>query len=384
MIITIIIFFLVLSVLVFVHELGHFWTALKFGTGVDEFGFGLPPRIGGVYKVNGKWRFIWGNKNPEEKTIVYSLNWIPIGGFVKIKGENGQDKPDADSFAAKPIWQRIVILAAGVIMNVLLCVTLLSIGYGVGTPMMVDGTVDSKYLKEEKVQILQAVAGFGAEKAGIKSGDELLFVDGQKITGVQMLRDYLVNKKDQSVQISVKRDVEEKTFSVEVKDVGGRAGIGVDLAHTAVVKYPWYRAIWEGAKTTVVLTGAIFTALFDLFKKLVTGVSVSADVAGPVGIAVITGQVTKLGLIYLLQFMAMLSLNLAVINILPLPALDGGRILFLIIEKLRGKAMKQQWENMAHNIGFILIMGLVVIITCSDLVKYGGRIWGGLKHLVGL
>jgi regulator of sigma E protease len=161
-------------------------------------------------------------------------------------------------------------------------------------------------------------------------------------------------------------------------------GIGVGLVETATVRYPWYLAIWMGIKMTFIWIYAIIFAFISIFKNLIIGAPIGVELAGPVGIAVMTGQAAKMGFVYILQFTALLSINLAIINILPFPALDGGRILFLVIEKIRRKSVKQEWENLAHNIGFILLMILVLAVTYKDVVRYGGKILGALKNVIGV
>ena len=153
----------------------------------------------------------------------------------------------------------------------------------------------------------------------------------------------------------------------------GKAGVGIAVAETGVVRYNWYQAIWEGIKNTVFLTWYVIVAFVTIIKNLFIGQGVGAEVSGPVGIAVMTGQVARLGLAYILQFAAMLSINLAVVNYLPLPALDGGRVLFLIIEKLRGRAVPEKIEAAIHNVGFMLLILLVVIVTFKDVFKFSDK-----------
>ena len=386
MLLYIIAFLVVLSVLVFAHELGHFWTARKFGAKVEEFGFGLPPRIFGIRKIDGKWQYVRGQAEIEETSpIVYSLNWIPVGGFVKIKGENGSDEQDQDSFAAKPIWQRAIMLAAGVVMNVILCIVLLSIGFGLGLPAVLDEEIDNggKIISNQTLQVLEVLPDLPAQDKGLQIGDTILEVDGQPFVAIGAVKEYFQNKAGQEVTLKLRRhgeEIEETLTVVEYQEV---VGIGVALVETAIVKYPWYSAIWQGIKTTYLLTITITVALYNIIKNLIIGAPVGVEVAGPVGIAVLTGQMTKMGFIYLLQFTALLSLNLAIINILPFPALDGGRLLFLAIEKIRGKAIKPQWENLANNVGFILLMLLVLFFTIKDVSKYGQGIWGAISGLFG-
>ena len=393
MAITIIIFILVLSLLVFVHEIGHFWTARKFGAKVEEFGFGLPPRVFGVWRANGKWYRLWGgNKNnpdgkydiePVEQTI-YSLNWIPVGGFVKIKGEDGENRTEVDSFGYKKIWQRLIILAAGVVMNVLLCVVFLTIGFMVGMPAVIDGVDQGQIISEPQVRIMEVLDGLPAQASDLRVGDVILTVAGNKITGSVELQALIKNRVGEKLAVTVDRNGAELTTEVAVIDYHETAGFGIGVIETGLVRYPWYLAVWRGIKTTYIWFITIIVAFAMIIKNLAFNTPIGLEVAGPVGIAVLTGQAAKMGWVYVLQFTALLSLNLAIINALPFPALDGGRMAFLLIEKIRGRAIKQKWENLVHNIGFILLMILVVFITYRDVIKYGGALLGKIKGVVGM
>jgi len=385
MLLTIIVFVAVLSLLVFVHELGHFAMARKFGVKAEEFGMGLPPRIFGLQRLEGKWKIVWGKREIRaDEPMIYSLNWIPVGGFVKIKGENGESAADSDSFGHKPIWQRTIILAAGVIMNLILCVGLLSIGFMIGMPTVTDNNNGGKFISEPKVQITEVLAGYPAAGAEIKVGDVILKINDFEIKTGADLKSYLASRENQAVKVSLLRGQEtlEKDVTIIKKDE--ITGLGVAIVDIGIVRYPVHLAIKEGFMATWYWLAAIFMAVVSLFKQLFGGPSAGLDFAGPVGIAVMTGQAAKLGYIYVLQFAAMLSLNLAIINILPFPALDGGRILFLAIEKIRGKAVDSKLENTMHNTGFILLMILIVAITYRDLARYGAKILSVLGRTVGL
>ncbi len=382
MLLTIFTAVVILGVLVLAHELGHFFTARIFKVKAEEFGLGLPPRLVGVYKTaEGKRKVIWGKKDKIEKTdgTVYSLNLIPVGGFVKIKGENGENKDEADSFGAKRIWQRAVMLVAGVLMNVLVCAALLTFGFSFGIPSIVDEetSVRAVSVKNEEIQIVSINKNSPAEAAGLKVGDVVLAIDGQKIGTVGEFQNYVASKENQMVNLEVlHRDLKIKLEIIPkiLETSNGRAVLGIGLVKTGIITYPWYLSIWQGLKATYYLTIAILVALWNLLQDIILRGQVSAEIAGPVGIAVLTGQMVNLGIIYVLQFAALLSLNLALINILPFPALDGGRLLFLLIEKIRGKMVNQKIEAMVHNIGFIILMILVALVTYRDLVRWGGRI----------
>jgi len=384
MLITIIAFVAILSIIVFVHELGHFSTARFFGAKVEEFGLGLPPRIFGVKKEDNKFKVVGPKHEDPEGQTIYSVNWIPIGGFVKIRGENGEDPDDPKSFANKKIWQRVIMISAGVIMNFVLCAVILIIGFMVGIPAVVEGDTNGAIVSEPTIQIVEIVENTVAADAGIVVGDIILSVDSVEYSSSEELHDYLVSKLDSNIILDLKRGDEIISKDLLVSQYSeDNIGIGVGLVETALVRYPWYLAIWQGIRASFIWLVAIVLAFATIIKNLIIGVPTGVEVAGPVGIAVLTGQATKMGIIYLMQFTALLSLNLAIINILPFPALDGGRLVFLLVEKIRGKAVQQKWENLVHNIGFILLMTLVVFVTYKDVVKYGGKIWGVIIKSIG-
>jgi regulator of sigma E protease len=376
MLLTIIIFFIVLSVLVLAHELGHFAMARKFGVKAEEFGLGFPPRAFGIYKNDqGQWKFVRGAKEVSDspKTI-YSINWLPLGGFVKIKGENGEDQVEPDSFASKKIWQRAFMLSAGVVMNIVLAAVLISFGFIIGLPQSLDGQLNSQAnVSDKKIQIMQVMENTPAALAGLKIGDTIVAIDNQSFVNYQELQSYVAASIDKNLNYKIKRgqDLIEVGITPKLMAETNRGGIGVAITETGIVSYPWYLAIFEGIKMTLLLTWAIIVAFYELIKGLILGHGVTADLSGPVGIATLTGQVARMGLTYLLQFTALLSINLAVINFFPFPALDGGRILFLIIEKIKRSPVKREVEGAIHNIGFALLMLLVLIVTVRDVARFG-------------
>jgi regulator of sigma E protease len=372
MLTTILVFVLVLGLIVFVHELGHFLTAKKFGVKAEEFGFGFPPRICGWRKVGDKRKFFLGNKDIYSDDTIYSLNWIPLGGFVKIKGENGELNQDKDSFSYQKIWRRALILSAGVLMNVILAFIIFSVGFSVGLPQSLDGDLpNSARIKNRHIQIIEVLADSPADERGIKMGDILIAIDDQEFKNISEIQQYVDQHQSQNINLTLQRGQDKINQDiVPIKnDDQTSAKIGVSLSETGIVSYPWYRAILLGITTTISLLWYIVVALFTIIKNLILGAGVPEGVAGPIGVAVWTGQLVDLGWMYVLNFIAILSLNLAIINFLPFPALDGGRVLFLVIEKLRGKPVDQRIENLIHSIGFILLILLMVLITYSDVVK---------------
>lgn len=356
MILTVLLFILILSVLVFVHELGHFLVARACGMHVEEFGFGFPPRAFGIRR--GK--------------TIYSINWIPIGGFVRIKGENGTDASDNDSFSSKKPWQRFLVLIAGVTMNFLLASVLLSIGFMVGLPTEIGSNIPAQAnIRESRIAIMEVVSDSPAARAGIEQGDSIVLFDGRVIDDAEQARAYLVRRTEAGVDLVIqKRDASQKMVHVVAEPLKGTTmiGIGVGFIRTGLVSFPVHLAIVRGVSATYQMTGDILRAFSGLIVGLFSGQSMDASLSGPVGIAVMTGQVAAKGIVYLLQFAAILSINLGVINVLPFPALDGGRILFLAIEKLRGKAVNQRFEVAVNNLGFLLLMVLIMFVTVKDVM----------------
>ncbi len=352
---TLLTFLIVLGLLVFVHELGHFVAARVLGVGVKEFGFGFPPRLWGIRR----------------KDTVYSINWIPLGGFVRLHGEDGEEK-DPQSFSVQPAWKRAIILVAGVSMNVVLAIVIFAVGFGIGMPTdITDGIPDGARARDPQVQIIAVQAQSPASAAGLQVGDALISLNNAPIATVIDAQASAKAAGERAVNVAYRRGQEERTTTATLKQLPetGQPGLGVSLAETATVSYSPFRAVWEGVQAGIRSLWYILEAFGQFLGNIFVHQTVGADVAGPVGIAVLTGQVAKLGFAYLLQFVALLSLNLAIINILPIPALDGGRLLFVILEKLRGKPVTQQLEAKIHSTSFAILIGLIALVTLRDVVK---------------
>ena len=360
MLVTIIVFILILSVLVLVHEAGHFVMAKIFGIKVEEFGFGLPPRI-------------FGKKFGE---TIYSINWLPIGGFVKLYGEDeaGSGKPqfkvqkseakDKDrAFFSRPVWQRAVVVFAGVFMNFVLAVAIISFLFSVvGVP-----------IPGNKVTIDAIVKGSPAEKSGLQVGDIVESINGVSITSTAQLititREHLGEKLELKVK-SQKLGTETLSITPRKKYPSNEGAMGVAISQNSTIKkYPWYEAPFVGTKEALNETGAIANGLVTIVVQIFTKGSVPSDVAGPVGIAELTGTVVGIGPAAVLSFISLLSLNLAIINILPIPALDGGRLLFILIEGIFRKKVNQKIEGYAHAIGMAILLILIALITLHDLFR---------------
>ncbi len=375
----------VLSVLVLAHELGHFVMARKYGAKAEEFGLGFPPRAVGIYKnKEGKWKKVFGSKEVKDASdTVYSINWLPLGGFVKIKGEDGENS-DPDSFASRKMWQKAVILVAGVTMNIFLAFVLISIGYMIGFPQAIDDELSGAKVVDPQIQVIDLIEDSPAKEAGLQPGDVITGIDGIKFENFGELQNYVDENIGNEIVYEVRRAYETMTFSItpEVREETDRGGVGISIVELGTVKYSFFRSIWEGFKTTIFITWMILLAFYNLLRDLIMGSGVGVEVAGPVGIAAITGQAARLGIAHLLQFTALLSINLAIINILPIPALDGGRLLFLLIEKIKGSPIKRETEALIHNTGFILLMILILIVTFNDVSRYSGAIKGLFSRII--
>jgi len=424
---TILIFLAVLAVLVLAHELGHFLAARASGVKVEEFGFGFPPRLFGVQlfrrqrlekvaeketveleissgqnlagekiieekitdrvteidqlREEKKWRWVLGNGDFSRVSgeaggregTVYSFNLIPLGGFVKIKGEDEEDW-SADSFNSQSGWKKTLIITSGVIMNVVLAAVLFSVGYLVGLPSLTDKIADESVIKDRRLEIIQVLPGKPAEQAGLQAGDAIVGLGALFNPRLTAMQDYVNAHRSEEISVTVLRGEETLTKKITpiVYEGTGRGGIGVGIAEFGTVKYPWYLAFYHGSKDCVIYIKDIFVAFYDLIKGLFQGRGAADAVSGPVGIAVMTGQAARLGLLYLMQFVAVLSLNLAVVNILPIPALDGGRLLLYGIGRIVRRRSFVRFERTAHAIGFALLMLLVAVITVNDIGHFKG------------
>lgn len=372
MFLTIITFILVLSLLVFVHEFGHFWVARRFGLKPKEFGFGFPPRVVGYYKdKEGKWKTVKGGKDPEDAAdTIYSINWLPLGGFVNLEeDEDPGDNPN--HFSKLPVYQRALILVAGVTMNIILAAFLLSFGFMIGLPQSTSDLGPNAKISNQKVRVVAVLDGSPAESAGLEVGDAIVAIDGETVNSNEQIQAIVRDNVGKSLTYSLKRtgkNIEKQITPVIIKETG-EGGVGVSITETGIVRYSFFVAIWQGIKTTGVNTWIIIKAFYDLIVGLITGNGVSSEVGGPILIAKMTGDAIRMGIAYLINFAALLSINLAIINIFPFPALDGGRIIFLIIEKFQGKPVNKKIEAAVHQAGMVLLMLLMVLVVYKDIAR---------------
>ena len=362
MFVTLVVFLLILSVLVLVHEMGHFLAAKKFGIYVEEFGFGLPPRLFGIKKGE----------------TIYSINYLPFGGFVKLYGEEGLEEKTKTKIAksrvfyTRPVWQRSVVIAAGVFMNLLLAIFIISYIFTQGV-----------MVPTQNVHIEKVITGSPAEIAGIKALDKvekfIVSENGEKVEVKITSTDILINttKKylDREITLEVDRNGKKLLFNiVPRKDYPADQGpMGVLISNFEEKKYSILEAPVMGFKESLVLSRELVKGIGRTLWKLMTFQSVAKDVAGPIGIAQMTGEAIKFGHNAILEMLGLLSLNLSIINILPFPALDGGRLAFVIIEGITGKRVKTNWERYIHQIGMAILLLLILLVTVNDLIRMFGK-----------
>ncbi len=349
-----------LSLLILGHEAGHFFAAKLFGLKVEEFGFGFPPRI-------------FARKKGDTE---YSVNWLPFGGFVKIGGERGEfEMLDADGarnakdgttaaprppvdesrlLYAQPAWKKSVIMLAGVFMNFILGWLFLSLTLMIGA---------TQALLVSGIQ-----AGSPAAAVGIAPGD---IVKG--FTSAQSFIDFVDAHKGEPTAVAVVRSGKEIDFTVTPRIVvpQGQGAIGVALSETGAPGESFFPALRDGLVNAAVIFWLILAAFGALIGQLFTHATLLQGVVGPVGIFGIAEETGKIGLVYLLQLLGVISVNLAVVNLIPFPALDGGRFAMSLVEKIKGSALPYKVEAWVNGLGFALLILLMVLLTVRDI---GGMI----------
>lgn len=362
---SILIFIIILGVLIVVHEFGHFIVAKKAGIRVDEFGIGYPPRALKLFK--------W-------KETVFTLNWIPFGGFVKIFGENPDEEsisgPDSSrSFVHKPKLHQAAVIVAGVTFNVIFAWLLISLGFMIGLPTSVTNTNNPSKVENVRLVVTAVAPESPAATAGIKVGDTITSFESGKDTLAKLEPEdavsFIGSHGNSEIFLSYTRGSENGKVSLKPVEgiVAGKKAIGISMDSIGTLRLPIHEALWEGGKTTINLTGATAAGIGVFFYDSIRGHSDLSQVTGPVGIVGLVGDASKLGFIYILSFAAFISINLAVINLIPFPALDGGRLLMIIVEAIKKSPINPKIANTINAVGFILLIILMIVVTAHDIVR---------------
>lgn len=344
-----IIFIIALSVLVLVHEFGHFFIARKTGVKVEEFGLGLPPRIIGKK---------FGN-------TIYSINLLPIGGFCRLYGEDGDGK-GTDAFNHKKPWQKLLIVLGGVLMNLVLAVVIFTVVYLItGVPKVTD-----------QVKVLSVANNSPAASVGLKEGDWIKKVEDKEIKTADELTTEVGKYKGKFVKLKVYQvDKVEREINIEVREnpPEGEGSMGIMISNTEMVKIPWYRldlSIKAGFEEAYYWGKIIASGVGQMIGGLLSG-NPPKDVSGPIGMYEATSAIKQnQGLLAVIHFFGIVSVNLAIVNVLPFPALDGGRIIFVLYEMITRKKANQKVEIIANNLGMILLLGLILLITVGDIKRF--------------
>ena len=330
---TIVYAILIFCLLIFVHEFGHFIVAKACGVKVNEFAIGMGPAI-------------WKKQKGE---TLYAVRAFPIGGYCAMEGED-EDSDEPRAFNNQPAWQRACVLAAGSFMNLLTCVVLLIIiAFCVG---------------QASTTINEVSPGSPAEKAGIVTQDTIVAIDGEEIGEWNDLIQAIGYSKEETADITLIRDGEEMTVTAQLeydKDAG-RNMIGI----TPVMERGMLSSIGAGIQNT----GRMTVMMYDTLRQLFTGDVSVKELSGPVGIVYATSEAAKSGVLYVIYLAALLSLNLAIINMLPFPALDGGRLLFLVIRLFTGRRVSDETEGKIHFIGICLLFALMIYVTFNDVLRF--------------
>lgn len=367
MLLSVITFIAVLSILVMVHEAGHFFAARRSGVWVEEFGFGLPPRV-------------WGKKIGE---TIYSLNLLPFGGFVRLHGENTEEgvTDPKRAFINQSKKKRSAIVLAGVSMNFILAIFAFSLVYSfAGIPR-----------ESGQVKVAEVRPGSPAEISGLMTNDIVKRVDDRNVKSNDEFIGYIEGRKGEVITLYIERPGKEETIEIKstprIDPPEGEGSLGVLISSTEIYYPPiWQRpfvGVYYGFKEAIFWGGIVISGFIKLFSDLFVGV-VPKDVAGPVGIYALTSEAAKFGLLALVNFVGILSVNLAILNVLPFPALDGGRLLFIGIEGIFGKKVLPKVESLIHTVGMIILLLLIFAITASDIRKLisAGGISGYIENVL--
>lgn len=361
---SVLIFIVVIVGLVLVHELGHFIAAKVSGMRVDEFGIGFPPRAGVLGVRHG---------------TVYSLNWLPLGGFVKIFGEDGSDARDPRAFGARPRILQAFVLIAGVLMNFIFAYFFLTAALMLGTPRALSDA-DQAIAQNPHMIVASVVSGSPASEAGLQPGDTISRVSSGASawsgSDAEGFTAFVRSAGAVPLTVTVKHDSAQKEIVVTprkgiVPGNAERVAIGVEVATVGTVRLSLGSALVEGARLTWATTVLTAKGLVIFLYQAITLRADFSQVAGPVGIASAVGSANLEGPGALFSLIALISINLALINLLPLPALDGGRLLFVIIESIMRRPISVRITQGIHSVGYALLLLLMVVVTLHDITKIG-------------
>ena len=366
MLLTIVVFIIILSLLILIHEWGHFRMARRAGIHVEEFGIGLPPRAKKIYT--------------DKKGTIYSLNWIPFGGYVRLFGEDSSDPKilrDKKSFASKSISQRTAVVVAGVFMNFLLAWVLITFGFTFGmkpflvTQVDLEQGIEQGIVEAKKIFYVHEINPVSPlADTNIQAGDYIIAINNIPVSESLNLSEVI--QPNQMTALQYVHEEQEGMLDVRA-DAEGKLGMTISLENFILnvneVRYPIHLAPIKAISEI----GRLSALTVKMFGKVVVSVvaklTVPEGVAGPVGIAKMTHYFAQQGFMALVQFTALLSISLGVINFMPFPALDGGRFLFIIFEIILGRRLNARWESIAHSVGFALLMFLILMITWNDILN---------------
>lgn len=348
----------VFSLLVFVHELGHFLVAKWRKVAVEEFGFGLPPRL-------------WGKKF---KSTIYSINLIPLGGFVKLKGEDPEVAGfgDADSFRVKSNISRTAIITAGVLGNLALAWLIFFLLFVIGNPRI-----------SGRVVIEEVYPGSPAEAAGLQAGDAILTIDGQGLDTTEELIFQVGAKAGRVVELGIDqqepglpagRQALQMQLVPRSEPPAGEGPLGIRIAlqdlQVNLTKYPFWRAPWYALREVGAIFKSMVVGFGAMLVRIFTRGEVPTEVTGVIGIKEMTDVAAEMGGRFFLQFIALLNLNLFLFNLLPVPALDGGRLLFVGLEAVLRRRLNPKIEKIANNLGLAFLLLLSALVTIQDISRF--------------
>ncbi len=349
---TTLVFIIILGILVIVHEFGHFIAAKKSGVRVEKFSVGFGPKVFSV------------KKNKTE----YAISALPLGGFVKLAGDNFEEfKGAPDEYLSQPVYKRFLVIFCGPLLNYILGFLFFWIIFCVGYPTLTN-------------KVGEVMEGYGAQEAGIIAGDRIISIEGRSVkTWEDIQQTIRENSKAQELKVRILREGEESSLAIKLRqstqpDVLGQKrsfgliGIKPDAKEFIIVRHGFFQSAYYSGKKTVDLTVMTYKALWLMISGKLP---MKESVTGPVGMFMITSEVTKMGITALMQWIALLSVSLGIFNLLPIPALDGGHIFLLLIEKIRGKGLSQKADEIFSKAGFSFIILAAVLVFLNDLSRYG-------------